>query len=244
MQKSVSLSRWKQAQESERKFATTNILEGDDWNLWWREKFDNYNCLKNRVFKNALEVGCGSHTNLWQIMQTAKIQNVHLEDPLIFYYLLGGSCPSDPIQAIKWLTAGRTHIADIVDSGICSDTSSLPIEQMQYPEKSMDLVVCINVLDHVYDFDLCMLAMNRVLTAGGVFIIGQDLTNDQDAIQCPETVTDIGHPIKVSLDMLEWYLSESKGYTGIFKGLLARDSGRNPKCHHATYLGIFEKAFT
>jgi SAM-dependent methyltransferase len=109
---------------------------------------------------------------------------------------------------------------------------------LPYKDASTDLVVCINVLDHVRDYDLCMSEMLRVLNKNGCLIIGQDLTNDEDFKMCPETITDVGHPVKVDLDIIRNSLN---GMDTLFEKVLPREEGRNPRCHYGTYLGIHIK---
>ena len=119
------------------------------------------------------------------------------------------------------------------------DLSSSKLECLPYSDSSMDLVICINVLDHVNDCGACMEQMYRVLRVGGFLVLGQDLTNDEDLENYPESKTDIGHPIKVDhiylAAAIEWK------YKAVFERLLKREEGRNPLAHYATYVGILQK---
>lgn len=51
----VMEDRWREAQQFEKGFAKSTISSGDDWNRWWKDKFDDYNILRGRTFPNVLE---------------------------------------------------------------------------------------------------------------------------------------------------------------------------------------------
>jgi len=227
----VSQDRWVSAQTSELKFAHATINSGDDWNRWWMERFDYYNPIKGQTFENVLEVGCGPHTNLWHILKVCNAKRIYLEDPLIQYYLTHN-------LNSRIRLSGLNHIQEFLANTKNIEISSSPLESLPYKDASMGLVVCINVLDHVRDYDLCMSEMLRVLNKGGCLILGQDLTNDEDFKTCPETITDIGHPVKVDMDIIQNSLN---GMDTVFEKVLPRQEGRNPRCHYGTYLGILIK---
>jgi hypothetical protein len=96
-----------------------------------------------------------------------------------------------------------------------------------------DLAVMINVLDHVCDAEKCMKKIVDIVKAGGVLIIGQDLTNDID-LNLTEVKNDIGHPIKVDHNWLDNFLVER--FEAIIHNVLPRELGRNPKAHYGTYI--------
>lgn len=79
----------------------------------------------------------------------------------------------------------------------------------------------------------------RVLNEDGLLILGQDLSNKEDQIHCPESYADIGHPIKIDHMLIEQTLKGK--YHQIFEKILPRDDGRNPKAHYGTYLGVLQK---
>lgn len=223
----VSMERWKAAQESEARFAKSEAGSGDDYNTWWAKNFNNYEDIAGMRFDNVLEVGCGPHTNVRIIRPKVFNSRLFLEDPLIREYL-------NHRQILFWKKTPLQTLAALPSTEITSH----PLENLPYRDGMMDLVICINVLDHVSNFPACMYEMNRVLSKGGVIVIGQDLTNATDFEECPETMTDVGHPIKVDLQTLgAWTL----GYGKLFERVLSREEGRNPRCHYATYLGILQK---
>jgi hypothetical protein len=59
---------------------------GEDWNLWWSERFNGYRFLPETI-ENAIEVGCGPFTNLRIIRKQCCPQHMVLSDPLIRTYL-------------------------------------------------------------------------------------------------------------------------------------------------------------
>ena len=89
------------------------------------------------------------------------------------------------------------------------------------------------MFDHVYDVNTCFDIIYKALNKNGILILGQDLTNEEDFKLCPETITDVGHPIKLSDDYLSNYLSL---YNNIYYKMLPRNEGRNPAAHYGTLL--------
>ena len=55
-----------------------------------------------------------------------------------------------------------------------------PLEDLPYRDNYFDLAVMLNVLDHVQDANACMRSLIRIVKPGGIVIIGQDLTNEDD----------------------------------------------------------------
>lgn len=239
----VDNNRWRQAQEFELKFARLTIESDDDWNQWWYEKFDRYSILKNGHFANILEVGCGPHTNIRYILPGITYDKIWLEDPLIQYYITYNLNKSNSFiknLKTKFKKGKINYLLKIFsDLNVEIDLSSSKLENLPYKDHQMDLVVCVNVLDHVNNYDLCMNEIFRVLKNEGVLILGQDLSNREDLIRCPESYSDIGHPIKIDLRLIEQILAGN--YKKLFEKILSRDEGRNPQAHYGTYLGILQK---
>lgn len=241
----VEKERWEQAREFELKFARDTIATGDDWNNWWLEQFDQYLFLQNKTFENVLEVGCGPHTNIRYILPLIQFKNLYLEDPLIQFYTTHYLGQKTTFwETVKNLVKNKPSYVNFLlkifaNSDVNVDLSSAMLENLPYRDGMMDLLVCINVLDHVKDYDLCMQEIDRVLKKGGILIIGQDLSNQEDLNNCPESYQDIGHPIKVDHFLIDDALSGK--YIQVFKKILSRDEGRNPIAHYGTYLGIMQK---
>ena len=212
----VTPARWQQAQEWEREISKRIAAKGDDYNMWWAVRFDGYKVLKGLHFENVLEVGCGPCTNSRLILPLIKHINLYLEDPLLAQYITA----SNPVAALP-----ARHLL-------------LPLEHLILDDASVNLVICINVLDHVQDAEKCMERMTRVLAPGGILIIGQDLSNAEDYKLCPSSWTDVGHPIKLDRAFFDDRLT---GFTPLYDVTLTREQGRNPKCHYGTMLWIGAK---
>lgn len=239
----VDINRWEQAQEFELKSAEQAIGSDDDWNKWWYEKFEEYSVLKSKHYNNVLEVGCGPHTNVRYILPSITFDKLWFEDPLIQFYITHNLNGSN-----SYLRKIRNHVKKnpinyllklYSDKNMVIDLSSSKLEDLPYKDQQMDLIICINVLDHVNDFKKCMEEIFRVLKNGGLLVLGQDLSNKEDQMYCPESYEDIGHPIKIDHLLIEKILVGK--YHPLFEKILTRDEGRNPKAHYATYLGILQK---
>jgi SAM-dependent methyltransferase len=239
----IDNNRWKQAQEFELKFARTAIESDDDWNQWWYEKFNRYSILNKRHFENILEVGCGPHTNIRYILPEITFDKIWLEDPLIQFYITYNLNKSNSFfNYLKTkFKKGKINylLKTFSELKVKVDLSSSKLEDLPYKDHQMDIIVCINVLDHVSDYNQCMNEIFRVLKKDGILILGQDLSNEEDLIQCPESYSDIGHPIKVDHHLIEQTLDGK--YTKLFETILLRQEGRNPDAHYGTYLGILQK---
>lgn len=191
---------------------------GDDWNYWWREQFDHYQAIPTTI-ENAVELGCGPFTNIRLLLDRCEVEHLFCSDPLARHYLrLRSSWLS------RFVPTGRVLLDDH------------PIEQCPYADQFFGLVLLINVLDHVRDARRCVSEAVRILGPGGLLILGQDLTNAEDAARFP----DIGHPIRLDHDWLDGLLAPS--FHPRLRRVLPREAGRNPDAHYGTYLFIGEKA--
>jgi ubiquinone/menaquinone biosynthesis C-methylase UbiE len=111
-----------------------------------------------------------------------------------------------------------------------------PLEECTFPSGYFDLVVLINVLDHVRDAIMCLKQVVRVTKSGGYLVVGQDLSNSEDA---ERTKGDIGHPIRIGHDTLDEALTPH--FLRVFARVLTREEGRNPSAHYGTYILIGKK---
>lgn len=230
----VDFERWQAAQKFELEFAQNAVNSGDDYNYWWYSAFNNYHPIHELILDNVLEVGCGPHTNIRLILPHIKYKNLWLEDPLINSYLqLRRKIRRFRIFSIS----SQTAVSELVEK---KHAVPLPeqMEELSLANESIDLCVCINVLDHVRDADACFQQMHRVLKKNGILIIGQDMSNAEDLQLCPESWTDIGHPIKMDTEYLD---SQTQGLSALYRKILSRGEGRNPRCHYGTYLFIGQK---
>jgi SAM-dependent methyltransferase len=226
----IDSDRWRTAQEFELRFAQNTIDVGDDYNLWWYAAFNRYEVLKGKDFTNVIEVGCGPHTNIRLILPLIRFEHLWLEDPLIHEYVK----MKKERRILRFLRfTSPTTIASLARRYPVSLLSE-KLEDLSLPDKSIDLCICINVLDHVQDVDQCFRQMRRILRSG-VLILAQDLSNEEDRKRCPESWSDIGHPIKMDAEFLDSQLREM---APLYRRILPREEGRNPRCHYGTYLFI------
>jgi SAM-dependent methyltransferase len=189
---------------------------GDDWNLWWKGQFDDYRFLPAGV-ENALEVGCGPYTNIRLMTERCHFEHLYLSDPLIRTY-----------ARFK-----LTFVAEMYRKAECM-LDDHPLEELPFASDYFDLVVMINVLDHVQDARRCMDSLVRVTRPGGILIVGQDLTNEQDLKSMQGEPGETGHPIKLDREWFEPYLE--RGFHPIIYKVLSRDQGRAPAHHYANLI--------
>jgi ubiquinone/menaquinone biosynthesis C-methylase UbiE len=143
-------------------------------------------------------------------------------------------CPDSP------LGSGATFFSDlggfclvINSSPSCYLLDDHPIEQLPFADGYFDLVVMINVLDHVQDASACMKNVIRVTRCGGFLIIGQDLTNAQDLSRHPNGLQ-TGHPITLDED---WFYPFLHGqFDHLLKKVLPREEGWAPEWHYGTLI--------
>lgn len=183
---------------------------GDDWNHWWKARFDSYRFLPTRL-GDCVELGCGPYTNIRVILEGREADRVVCSDPL---------APSYVTFRGRWLANAYASDAIEIDDH--------PIEETPFPPASFDLVVMINVLDHVRDADACMQKAVALVRPEGYFVIGQDLSDDDDLARHPY---DVGHPIRLRREDLEPYLAP---LSTVHRHDLSREQGRDPRLHYAT----------
>lgn len=189
---------------------------GDDWNVWWARQFDNYNFLPPRV-ERAIELGCGPYTNMRLIVERCKAAEIVLSDPLIESYL----------------QFELTFLSDMIKKGLCV-ADGHPAEDCPFPDQYFDLVVMINVLDHVRDAEASVRQAMRITSQGGILLLGQDLSNESDIRAMHGTEGEEGHPIKIDHHFLESMLAPE--FVPIVKKILPREMGRAPEVHYGTYV--------
>jgi SAM-dependent methyltransferase len=225
----VSEERWKQAQEFELNSwrrqnrwlqplaylitRRTYHKPGDDWNHWWAQHFDNYRFLP-QTMHDAVELGCGPYTNIRLMLERCQMDHVFCSDPLAKHYTT---------LRYSWLKKALKQKLIVIDDH--------PIEDCPFRDDFFDLVVLINVLDHVRDAVLCLQQAIRITKPGGIIIVGQDLTNVEDSIK---TGDDVGHPIRMEAQDLDRQLLPV--FAPHIHNVLPREVGRNPDAHYGTYL--------
>jgi SAM-dependent methyltransferase len=198
---------------------------GDDANYWWASQFDNYNFLPDEI-NNAIELGCGPYTNIRLIIEKCTPRHLFLSDPLIKTYI-----------NFKQSFVGKIH-----RQGLCI-LDDHPIEECPFAPNYFDLVVLINVLDHVQDAHICINNAINITKPGGILLVGQELSNKDDIEKYNKKYGayggDIGHPIRIGHDWLDAFLNN--GFENIIKKILSREIGRDPEIHYGTYIFAGEK---
>jgi SAM-dependent methyltransferase len=159
---------------------------GDDWNHWWREQFDDYSFLPENMGQ-YIELGCGPYTNTRLVLRDHTADRVVCSDPLADEYLKFKG---------RWLSDAHRK-GDI-------EVDNHPIEELPYEPGTFDVVVIINVLDHVMDADACMKTAIGLLKPGGIIVFGQNLANPE--MRGKHEWFEEGHPIRATAEDVEGYL--------------------------------------
>lgn len=217
----VPVEVWNEAQKAELDCWKAEPQDSEDWNTWWSTKFSNYDFLRQEEkFESIYEVGCGPYAKNIQLVckQLGYTPNrLLLSDPLLDDYIR--------LNKSVGKFVGYKNVKLL----------SKPMEQLKFSEigiEPVDILICNNVLDHVQSVDACFEHMLSSLKVGGILILGQDLTSDEDVSNHPDLV-DPCHPIKLDEEGIRRYLSD---YTPIFDRVLPREEGRNAEHHYATIL--------
>lgn len=228
----VSRERWQEAQEWEqavwdsanakptgrawlRQFIRRRVpYPGDDWNHWWRQKFDHYRSIP-AALDNVVEFGCGPYTNMRLFLEGRTAQHVHCSDPLIRRYIMYKG---------RWLAEAHRAGKILIDDH--------PLEECPFSSRFFDAVLVINVLDHVMDAAEALRQAVRVTKVGGFLILGQDLSDTEDIMRMGY---DPGHPIRLVHDEV---LEHLQGYEPVLQRVLPRSEGRAPANHYGTLIFI------
>lgn len=189
---------------------------GDDWNQWWCDQFNGYRFLPAQV-ENAVELGCGPYTNLRLIQSQVRMRHLFLSDPLMRTYV----------------TFRHTFVAEMARRGLAI-LDDHPAEDCPFAEAYFDLVVMINVLDHVMDARRCLRVATTLAKPGGFILIGQELSDDEDARRVAQTIVEHGHPIKIKHEWMDEILAPV--CEPVLRTILPREHGRNPSFHYGTYV--------
>ena len=187
---------------------------GDDWNDWWATNFDGYRMIPASL-NNALEIGCGPYTNMRLILRERTVKHAICSDPL----------------ARTYIQIPRTHLRHLWQKGIVM-VDDHPAEECPFASNYFDLVVMINVLEHVQDACRCLKHAMRVTSPGGYFVLGNDLDRKLD-------VSDIAHPITVDREWLDNITAD--GFDRLYYRVLQREECRDPNLQSGTYLFVGRK---
>jgi SAM-dependent methyltransferase len=193
----VDRNRWLDAQHYERKtWMQFGLGLSDDRNFEHYQRFDSYSVLNqnNTSIKKSIELGCGPFTNMRTIYnKMPNLSEIHLLDPLLNDYLNHPNC--------FYKSKNFLHYKTILHS--------CPIEEFSTEEK-YDLVLMNNVLEHCYDVYLIFDKIYEMLNEGGIFIFSDVYFKKEDVLRMVYSVYDTGHPIKLSEDFMNSFLSKFK----------------------------------
>lgn len=229
----VNMERWKEAQKWEKKlwvktqrvgarygknfiwkilatFGLKPKYRGSDYNEWWKKHFNDYNFLPS-VLDNIIELGCGPFTNMRYITEVCKPKHLFLSDPLIKTYV----------------NFKLNFVSEIYKKGFCI-LDDHPIEECPFNVNYFDLVVIINVLDHVRNANFCMEQIIRIIKPNGILIFGQDLRNEEGI------ENDIGHPIRINSEWIDNFLRNN--FKAVIFKILPCEQSRSPHEHYGTYI--------
>lgn len=195
---------------------------GDDCNQWWKKQFEDYQFLPSTAH-DALEVGCGPYTNVRLMLDRCRFEHLYLSDPLIRTY-------------VKFKL---TFVSEMYKRAACV-LDDHPLEELPFATDYFDLAVMINVLDHVQDARRCMENLIRVVKPGGILILGQELTNEEDLKAVRDDPGAVGHPIKLDHGWFAPYLE--KDFQPIINKVLSREQGRAPEHHYGDLIFAGRKA--
>ena len=186
---------------------------GDDYNYWWLEHFEGYRFLPDTAGR-AVEIGSGPQSNLRLIGRYCDIGHLVAVDPLALTYArLRGSW-------VGWMhRRGRLGALTAMAESLALKTDSV------------DLICCINVLDHCRDAAAALGEMKRVLRPGGILLLATDLVDEDDVRLAGE---DVGHPLRLDHEMLDGWVDPD--FDPILRKVLRREETRVPTHHYGAYV--------
>ncbi len=199
--KKVSLNRWNEAQDFEKKTWCDSPAKGmqTDRNEDHYAKFGNYLSLSFNLPPNykAIELGCGPFTNLRIIIPSInpKPSKIDLLDPLAKDYVKDTTW----CQFKSGILAGRK----------IDNIFNLAIEDF-VPTEKYDLVVMINVLEHCRDIDNIFEKIDLMLNKEGLLVFHDISTDDSMIVEILENRFDAGHPIILSHSYMKKIKSQFK----------------------------------
>jgi SAM-dependent methyltransferase len=186
-------------------------VTGDDHNRWWAGHYDGYSFLPDEL-GDVIELGCGPYTNTRVVLQGRTARRIVCSDPLIETYV-GFSG--------RWLAeayrAGRVEI------------DAHPIEECPFSPESFDVVVMINVLEHVRDPELCMRTAAGLVRSNGYLIVANRV------VVVDEMPYDVWHPIRIRKDALLPFLEDFEPI--VDKDVREGGSGFEPEFSHHIFAG-------
>ncbi|MEA1883627.1 MAG: class I SAM-dependent methyltransferase [Thermotogota bacterium] len=221
----VDKNRWEEAQRYERRTWMDKCKDMvSDHNEHNCKRFGSFLLLKDLKFKRAIELGCGPFTNMRLLLDCVDVKETYLLDPLMESYLdhsycsyrrsrLGGIIKCWPTlheleKPIRFLK--RKFLECRIGGlwGRCVNLIPSAIEFYQTDLK-FDLIVMINVLEHCQDADAVLEKILRIIAPGGILVFGEVMYEVDEVNRLSSIHYNAGHPLKVTYQVIESYLSES-----------------------------------
>jgi SAM-dependent methyltransferase len=215
----TSRDRWEKAQRTEHKhwFVLGNNAN-DDRNLYHLSQFNNYSKLKNKHFKNALEIGCGPFTNLRLIGNYCKIDMCSLNDPMVNEYIQNhpycrynskylvpdNDYNSFVSRQIKNKYLARPLLKKIKVNAIYAT----PFEELRI-DKKFDLIIIINVIEHCYDLKTIFQKILDISDNEGYLIFSDKMYDIADVAKDINNVYDAAHPLRVNKEIFLEFLNSN-----------------------------------
>jgi SAM-dependent methyltransferase len=178
----VDQQRWLAAQEVERRtwFSLFPNFQ-DDRSAEHRQLFADYQAVPLQC-GDVLEIGCGPFTQSRSILNGRSIQSLTLLDPLLAEYLEHPNCS---------YKGGLFYGQQV-------NLLSVPAEKLP-ASLSFDLIICINVLEHVQDARLVLERLLAALRPDGHLILGEYCHDDYH----PSDEFNLAHPIMLKKAFLQ-----------------------------------------
>jgi SAM-dependent methyltransferase len=191
----------------------------DDHNYENACGFGGYEALRGLEFRSAIELGCGPFTNLRIIGDVSRVGTCDLLDPLIESYLTHPGCR----YTANRLRVDRTRMAQATRSRLrqrlCLDGLTVsgtipvgrliagPIEEMPL-DRTYDLVVMENVVEHCYDVEAVLSNILSILSDRGILVI-HDRYYDSDQVRDRvNRIYDAAHPLRVDRRQVEAFMAD------------------------------------
>jgi SAM-dependent methyltransferase len=220
----VDDARWREAQRYERRtWMQRGLRAASDRNEHHRDRFEGYTALRGLRFRRGIELGCGPFTNLRLILETCRIDEVVLLDPLIEDYLrhpfcryrggrLGGLLREHPARlpsyALHPLRALRSKANEFRVGGWLGRpvTPVAAMIETFEADAPFDVVVMINVLEHCRDAHAVFARIDAMLAPGGIFLYHDKMYDAAGVRELLAVLYDAGHPLRVDHSVVDSFL--------------------------------------
>ena len=222
----VDQERWEEAQRYERRTWLENARRRfSDRNEYHRERFAGYTSILGRKFKRVIELGCGPFTNMRFILELCDIDQIHLLAPLIEDYLTHSFCKyyrrrmggllNENLGRLSGylrhpLSAFLSKLNDWQIGGLSGRPVAIEKSMIETYEtnKSFDLVVMINVLEHCRSAATVFEKIDQILLPDGIFVYHDKMYKAAEVERLSSVRYDAGHPLRVDQSMIEGFLNK------------------------------------